>query len=304
MCSEGFGKYNLGFNIDIDGLYLGITGSLKYYEGSTQFFKISTTGLDESNFTPNLDSLTIAFCVNVKSVNTYITNEKQDKDILNLFKRVENIESNDNNIFSNKKINFLGDSITFGKLQDPDNGQMEYPYPTVVKQLLGASEVRNYGISGSCLCSPKWKPMSERFLEMDDNADVVVVFGGTNDFGGNVPLGVITDKVNTTIYGALNIMCEGLIKKYPNAIITFVTPLKRTKLTNTEGYKLEDVANAIIEVCGNYSIPVLDLFRQGNFNPLITEFRNLYAMDGLHPTQDFVKKVLARKIANHLIQIV
>ena len=139
---------------------------------------------------------------------------------------------------------------------------------------------------------------------MDDNADVVVVFGGTNDFGGNVPLGVITDKVNTTIYGALNIMCEGLIKKYPNAIITFVTPLKRTKLTNTEGYKLEDVANAIIEVCGNYSIPVLDLFRQGNFNPLITEFRNLYAMDGLHPTQDFVKKVLARKIANHLIQIV
>lgn len=209
--------------------------------------------------------------------------------------------------FYNLKMNCLGDSITYGYI--PDSGaQMQNPYPSILKDLLGLAGCRNYGISGSTLAvnSGNYQPMCTRYASMSDDADIVLVFGGTNDYGRAVytpTLGTINDSVNTTVYGALNILCDGLITKYPKAFIFLCTPLKRADKTgaNGGGYTLEDVANAIREVGLKFGIPVLDLDAKGGFYISNSTFRAQYGgNDKLHPNQAFDTDHLAPMIARFI----
>lgn len=205
------------------------------------------------------------------------------------------------NSYSNLRMNALGDSITWGYI--PDVGtRMENPWTTILKDRLGLAECRNYGISGSTLAKGD-NPMCERYLSMDDDAQIVCVFGGTNDYGRtsitNPNLGTINDTTSDSIYGAMDVLCKGLIKKYPKAIIFFITPLKRADKTNSnsKGYTLNDVVNAEIEVCKKYSIPVLDLFNFGGYHPDIADFNNIYGgNDKLHPNQKWIEEHLSVRI--------
>lgn len=50
-----------------------------------------------------------------------------------------------------------------------------------------------------------------RLDEMDKNADAVVVFGGTNDYGhGDAPFGLFTDRTDETFYGACHTLMSEL----------------------------------------------------------------------------------------------
>ena len=63
---------------------------------------------------------------------------------------------------------------------------------------------------------------------MQDNVDIVFVFGGTNDYGhGDAPFGKFEDRTMDTYCGALHYLMRGLIQKYPAAQIVFMTPLHR-----------------------------------------------------------------------------
>lgn len=224
----------------------------------------------------------------------------------NLKAFVEGVVASSSN-YSQMKMNCLGDSITYGYI--PDNGaQMKKPYPAILKDILPLAECRNYGISGSTLAvnSGNYDPMCIRYADMDNDADIVLVFGGTNDYGRAVytpTLGTITDNVNTTVYGALNILCEGLVTKYPKAFIFLCTPLKRADKTgaNDGGYTLEDVANAIREVGQKFGMPVLDLNYKGGFYISNSSFRGQYGgNDKLHPNQAFNEEHLAPMIAKFI----
>ena len=53
---------------------------------------------------------------------------------------------------------------------------------------------------------------------MIPDADIVVVFGGTNDFGwGDAPLGTMEDRREDTFYGAYHLLLQKLIDRYPDA---------------------------------------------------------------------------------------
>ncbi len=206
------------------------------------------------------------------------------------------------------KINFLGDSITQGiKIENPE----ETVYHAVLKKNAGLLEARNYGISGTRFALQKGTPerpkdnyvdvlsYCERFQEMDDDADVVVVFGGTNDFGhGDAPLGSFSDRTPDTFYGACHYLFRGLIKKYLGKPIVIMTPLHRTYETrNTGAYSpdqpafpyvygtLKEYVNIIREVAEYYALPVLDLFANSGLQPEIDEVREAFMPDGLHPNE-------------------
>ena len=114
----------------------------------------------------------------------------------------------------NKKILFLGDSITEGV----GASSPEKCYVSVFGKLSGA-EVKNYGIGGTRIAKQSKISLSEesdrdfmsRVDEMDSEADVVVVFGGTNDFGhGDSTIGDFSSRDECTFYGALHILCTVL----------------------------------------------------------------------------------------------
>ena len=131
----------------------------------------------------------------------------------------------------NKKILFLGDSITEG--YGPQD--IENVYWKRLERNEGCISV-GYGISGTRIArqqKPSADPREDmyfrsRVADMDKDADVVVIFGGTNDYGhGDAAMGCFDDRTDDTFYGALhNLYCD-LIAKYPNAQLVVMTPLHR-----------------------------------------------------------------------------
>ena len=196
-----------------------------------------------------------------------------------------------------KKILFLGDSITEGVGASCEEAR----YTCVLKKNAQLGEIINHGISGTRLARQQhpseetmfWdtNAFTERYQKMEDDADIVVVFGGTNDYGhGDAAMGCFDDRTDDTFYGALHNLYSDLIAKYPTAQLVVMTPLHRlgeNEAYNTWGLRsvgcLEDYVDIICEVAGYYGIPVLDLHRVSGLQPEVPQLKERYMPDGLHP---------------------
>ena len=192
------------------------------------------------------------------------------------------------------KVNFLGDSITEGH----GTSDEKHRYDTVLKDLGELAVTRNYGIGGTRIAYhsgasvwPVWDLyFCGRATKMDPDADLVIVFGGTNDYGhGNAPLGTSEDTTPDTFCGAVNWLMKFLREAYPTAKLVFMTPMRRlgdeapSPLT---GHALVDYVDAIIDAGARHSIAVLDLYRELPIDPNIPDMMQRYVPDGLHPNDE------------------
>lgn len=197
------------------------------------------------------------------------------------------------------KINFLGDSITQGS----GASCADTIYHAVLAKEAELAVARNYGIGGTRFALQKGtekrpkddyvdvNSFCERFDQMEEDADVIVVFGGTNDYGhGDAPIGKFEDTTPDTFYGACHYLFRGLIRKYLGKPIVIMTPLHRLGELNVPDCKVEgdygslkEYVDIIREVAEYYSLPVLDLFANSGLQPDIKEIQETYLPDGLHP---------------------
>ena len=198
----------------------------------------------------------------------------------------------------------FGDSITYGVDHRKEYKKMPHPYPELVAAALGFAEVKNLGVSGATLVTGRKNRacMTERMLAVKDEADVVSVLLGVNDYADGSPLGTPEDTDTTTVYGALDTALRYLTETYPDAFIFIMTPYEARicgvwhTVKNSAGYTLSEVAEGIFTVAKRYSVPVLDLFSDGGF---AEEIAMPYS-DGIHPTPDFVEKRTAPDIIKFL----
>lgn len=205
------------------------------------------------------------------------------------------------NQWKNAKMNFMGDSITEGYPTD----KVTKPYWQVLRDKLNGS-ANGYGIGGSTIANGS-QPMYSRVLNMDTNADVIFIFGGTNDFalynrtlGDQFTISNNTKTLNTdtsTFYGGLNQLCLNLLSTFPNANYIFLTPLHRnnydsqpTELqANGNGLYFSQYVECIRNVAEWFSIPIIDLYKESGLYPLDGTQRSKYfasSSDGLHPNQE------------------
>ena len=101
-----------------------------------------------------------------------------------------------------------------------------------------------------------------RYSGMDSNADYVVVFAGTNDawalLRNEIQLGETNSVDDTTFNGALNVLMQGLLTKYPSGKIAFITPYIDPS-SNAIATSREAIINAIKAACiRNGGIPCFD----------------------------------------------
>lgn len=180
----------------------------------------------------------------------------------------------------------------------------------LIEEATGA-ECLNYGISGTRIAiqtrpsepSSFDRYFSSRVDDMDTDADIIFVFGGTNDFGhGDAPFGCMEDRTPVTFYGGLHDLFVRLIERYPGKPIVIATPLHRLGETCINGEckpkevgTLLDYVQAIRRVAEHYSLPVLDLFAVSGLQPSIDMLREKYMPDGLRPN-DAGHHILAQKI--------
>lgn len=210
--------------------------------------------------------------------------------------------------FIGKKVTCLGDSITSGGVTD--NGGQAISYAWYLETLIGTNPT-NAGVSGSHITKGT-VGRTDSFTERVDSIkgqDLVTIYGGVNDFLFDSPLGAMTDEATTqtTFYGALKYLVTRLTFNNPDAKLLFITPMKADKYggtydvngnvrKNSVNATEEDYVNAIKEVASYYSIPVLDLFHNGNLNPYIPA-QNTMTVDGLHPNEKGAQR-LAKTIAH------
>ena len=183
-------------------------------------------------------------------------------------------------------------------------------YYNIVARECGVRELYVDGISGTRFArqsNESEKPKHDldflsRIEKIDADSDLVVVFGGTNDFGhGDAPLGTPEDKTPYTFWGACNLMCEMLWERFPKGQIVFMGPMHREVEDNPCGsHKSAPVAtlyeyvDIIKTATRKYSIPFLDLMSVSGITPRVPALRELYMPDGLHPNDAGQKKIAER----------
>ena len=215
-------------------------------------------------------------------------------------------------ILKNAVINFLGDSIT----QGVGASCVEKRYTDVLWKKFELEKVNNYGISGTRFArqkqitdSPFDLDFCMRVSEMDESADAVVVFGGTNDFGhGEADIGLPSDRTPETFYGACHYLMNELLNRYCGKPILILTPLHRLDEDNPRGSgdrkplpvaTLREYRRILLEVAEHYALPVLDLYAESGIQPENEVCREKLLPDGLHPS-DEGHALLANLIGNKL----
>ena len=205
-----------------------------------------------------------------------------------------------------KKIACLGDSITEGV--NADGWQWHRYIDRWCKNNGIETTVVNLGIGGTSVCTSSYvtdtlQPFVNRLDTIPSDADVVVIFGGTNDWGNNATLGTISDTGTSTFYGAYKHILEWLAINRPNAKVMTMTPLKRyyrgggtvwinaQTTPNNKGNLLQDYVRAVKEVSELYAIPYVDLHNDSGINPVIETVRTRFIGDGLHPNAEGNKKM-------------
>ena len=196
-----------------------------------------------------------------------------------------------------EKINFLGDSITWGQNPNGD-GVIKRNYVRILKELLNLKLVSNYCIPGSSFTSygNAISPIEKRYMLMDKDADLVIVFAGVNDYSYN-EAGIYDIKVS------LNKICRGLKEIYGDKVL-FITPSKEALLEynlpfsfpekNKNGVSLINVVEEIKMVATMYRFLVYDLYNNQDEIKDKIDFEK-YMPDGIHPTEEY-HEILAKKI--------
>ncbi len=195
-----------------------------------------------------------------------------------------------------KSINFFGDSITEGHgVADIENNR----YDNIVKKRCNLKTVHNYGIGGTRIAHQSVASEKPRYdlsfcgraYNLDPNADITVVFGGTNDYGhGDAHFGELKDKTPSTFCGAVDFLINILMELYPKMKFIFMTPARREgdeypsncSMKKKDARPLKEYTEVIKAKGKEYGIPVLDLYENLGLNPNDEQVKNIYVPDGLH----------------------
>ena len=210
-----------------------------------------------------------------------------------------------------KKIAYNGDSICEGRYAGTSgNGG---GYANLISRKT-SSAYENRAISGGILASevpagqtdPNRKVVSD-IENMAEDADIVCIEGGYNDYAKNVPLGTITAESDltgtvdtSTICGALESIFRQAQTRWLGKPIVFVIVHKVQGSYYTEndaGYTFKDVHDACVNICNKYAIPYYDACLESGLNGHNAVQSAEYltsndsgTSDGTHPNEEGYKR--------------
>lgn len=212
-----------------------------------------------------------------------------------------------------KRVAFLGDSITDKR----QIGSQSNIYWNQLADILGI-EPYVYGIAGHRM-NQIIGQAKKLEAEHGQAVDAIIVFIGTNDFNGSIPVGewysydVRQTRFNeqaverrhremifddATFKGRANNTLRWLKTHYPNKQIIFMTPIHRavydrgTRYQPTENYAngcgsfIDEYVQAVKELANVWAVPVIDLNSICGLYPLLDEHSHLMrsaTQDRLHP---------------------
>lgn len=211
--------------------------------------------------------------------------------------------------FSEKKIACLGDSITAAANLDSLENYLQLSYPAQLQEILNAKEVVNLGIGGSSIGRYWENAFVDRYRDIPEDSDIIIVMGGTNDgfCASETELGSLEERAANTFAGDLDELLRGLKENYPEAEIVLVTPpanILHDLLRKDREYLLPQSSFVKImkQLALEYDIPVIDLYYSNLLNTHDAAVIHSFMPDGVH-CNEMGYRILAEHIAAELIQL-
>lgn len=165
------------------------------------------------------------------------------------------VDSSVSGSLEGKNLLLLGDSYSaHHKLQ------LEEGWPYQVCEALGM-ELYDYAISGSSFAGGDngRYPMVDRYESaMEEDYDIIILQGGSNDWSHNIPLGDVESRDKTTMLGAMNLMLDDFEAAWPEATIICFTPWVSTGAKNSLGLDTDDYVDAIARLCQTRDLILYD----------------------------------------------
>jgi lysophospholipase L1-like esterase len=194
---------------------------------------------------------------------------------------------------SNLNVSVLGDSISttvyggvttstywIGRLAN------KFGWTTYINAVSG-TPIAEKATFNSFVTDSRWQSLNDTITP-----DVILVFGGTNDFGAReVPLGTIADDPITdknNFYGGLKYLTKSILNDNKNAKLFFILPILRANdgeipLNATTGNYLHQYIKAIKDVCELYGCGYIDTYKLTGLTYFNMTSGGTYSPDGLHP---------------------
>lgn len=211
--------------------------------------------------------------------------------------------------FSDKKIACLGDSITAATNLEGQENYLEMSYPYQLGKVLNAGEMVNLGIGGSSIGRYWDNAFVDRYKEIPEDSDIIIVMGGTNDgfCASEKELGSLQEREKRTFAGDLDELIKGLKKDYPDAEIVLVTPLPNIlhdmlRRDRKDLLPQSSFVAIMKQLSEEYEIPVIDLYGSGILDSHDAAVIHSFIPDGVHGNE-MGYRYLAEHIAAELIRI-
>ncbi|MDD3078154.1 MAG: SGNH/GDSL hydrolase family protein [Paludibacter sp.] len=218
-----------------------------------------------------------------------------------------------NSQWKGRRVAFLGDSMTDKRRIGTTCIYWEY-----LTELLGI-EPYIYAHGGDQWNSI-YKQAEKLKEERNDNIDAIIIFAGTNDYNGGIPMGnfysetirsvnsngqIVKRKYRTpvindsTFCGRINRAISYLKNNFPKQQIIIMTPIHRgyanfnerniqpdEYYANGQGLFIDDYVNALKQAANNWAVPVIDLYSISGLYPMSDSYSQYFhnaETDMLHP---------------------
>lgn len=147
-------------------------------------------------------------------------------------------------------------------------------------------------------------------VQNPETYDLVVVFGGINDYIQNIPMGSESGTDYTVSFKpAVNEFFDYLIQNFTQARLCVLLPLRTyATWTNSVGEYQQAYGDYINQVAKSYCLPTLNLTEDSGFCPYISTFSDMWTLlpegfqshDGVHPNEEYERRFLAPMIKHFL----
>ena len=273
----------------------------KEYQKTGIKFKLNTSGYDHCRFI--IEFRTKNQTYNITDIYLGLENTECndfsyiDSKLSNIVNEIGSVKNNINKLKS-KTLYLDGDSITLGAGYAGGYGKL-------LADKYGSVNTNNAITGGTLATGTTYSDGSPRHYisesvvnSVNKQYDYMILSGGFNDYGNNVPIGTLSNVkfcftnpvANDNVIGALETMFRHILQNYPTTKVFYLITHKVNRCTtepNSIGKTMQDYVNAIKSVCERYSIPVINIWEESRMLTVYDNIANTYTnnSDRVHPNE-------------------